>query len=775
MKLLKDMKLAKKLPLIITLPTVLFVLLSGALQIWQLTKVLDQQNQETYTTLAEERAAALDNWLKTIEHDVVALSDNVSVSDAIRDFTAGWNSLGTVPSERLRALYISDNPHPAGKKDELADAGDGSDWSTVHARHHPGLQSFQHTHGYYDLFLFDTESNLVYSVFKEDDFGLNFQSGKYASSGLGEVFKGSIKLKPGEIYMTEIAPYAPSAGAPAMFLASPVFENGTRIGVVALQVPFDTISHILSDSALLGETGRVILTDGAGHILSQSEAEGGENTSEKPRITPQITAALAGESRYFPATQGASGHAVVAATSSFEPRPGDRWGIVMEVDAEEALSETRLLQLIATLGLAITALALSVTSWLVGKWVAKRFVLLSQDISDIAAENYDIEVQGTDSKDEIGQMAQTLEDLKTRLQEGAAAKEREAEAQKANARVVDLLSGALMSLSQGDFRNQITEFFPYEHKSLRYSINDAMAGLNKVINQVGGAAISIERGANEIGSAADELSSRTESQAATLEQTAAALEQITVSVQSASENVRTVEHAATDAKADAEESGQVVGETIKAMNEIEESSKQVVQIISVIDDIAFQTNLLALNAGVEAARAGEAGKGFAVVASEVRALAQRASDAALEIKTLIEASSRQVERGVDLVDRTGSALQTIVGRVTNISDLVSQIARSSEEQATALGEINTGVSQLDQVTQDNAAMVEETTAASHMLRSDSQELSKLMITFRTEGGPAALEQPEMQQIPDQPAWDSGEMPQPTLQEPLQANDKWQDF
>ncbi|KIC35150.1 methyl-accepting chemotaxis protein, partial [Leisingera sp. ANG-M7] len=243
------------------------------------------------------------------------------------------------------------------------------------------------------------------------------------------------------------------------------------------------------------------------------------------------------------------------------------------------------------------------------------------------------------------------------------------------------------------------------------------------VEQVIAAAASIRNGASEISQASDDLSHRTESQAATLEQTAAALDELTASVKSAAEGARSVEATMEDAKQEARNSGEVVQSAVSAMTEIEESSNKISQIISVIDDIAFQTNLLALNAGVEAARAGEAGRGFAVVASEVRALAQRSSDAAMEIKTLISDSSGQVARGVDLVGKAGDALQSIVSQVTHISQLVSGIAEGAAEQSTGLNEINTGVTQLDQVTQQNAAMVEEATAAGHMLKTDAGKLA----------------------------------------------------
>ena len=188
------------------------------------------------------------------------------------------------------------------------------------------------------------------------------------------------------------------------------------------------------------------------------------------------------------------------------------------------------------------------------------------------------------------------------------------------------------------------------------------------------------------------------------------------------------------ARTDAEQSGVVVHEAVTAMTGIEESSRQIAQIIGVIDEIAFQTNLLALNAGVEAARAGDAGKGFAVVASEVRALAQRSAEAAKEIKTLISASSAQVSEGVNLVGETGKALERIVRQVGEISNVVGEIAASAKEEALGLGQVNTAVNQMDQVTQQNAAMVEQSTAASRVLADEAQELARLVARFKVTGG-----------------------------------------
>ena len=302
--------------------------------------------------------------------------------------------------------------------------------------------------------------------------------------------------------------------------------------------------------------------------------------------------------------------------------------------------------------------------------------------------------------------------------------------------VVTALAGSLKRVAAGDLTAYIDARFEGRYQQIKDDFNQAIESLREAMASIASSTGGIRGGANEIASASDDLSRRTEQQAASLEETAAALDEITATVKRSAEGAKQAFGAATTAKADAQRSGEVVREAVAAMSEIEQSSGKISQIIGVIDEIAFQTNLLALNAGVEAARAGEAGRGFAVVASEVRALAQRSADAAKEIKALISASSAQVGAGVRLVGETGQALVGIVERVTEIDGLIAEIALSSQEQATGLAQVNTAVNQMDQVTQQNAAMVEEATAAASNLRSEAVELARLVGGFQV-GGAAA--------------------------------------
>ncbi len=428
--------------------------------------------------------------------------------------------------------------------------------------------------------------------------------------------------------------------------------------------------------------------------------------------------------------------------------------------AAQFQSKMAVLRLVIVLGVAVTAAAAALIGWILTKDIAAPLIAIARSLQRLAAGDQGVSVPALGRHDEVGDVAAALQQFKTAAAErqslaaAAEALRQRTEQDKARheedrrhhaeaqAAVVGELARGLEKLSAGDLTFRIASAFTSEYETLRIDFNDAMAQLQSTMKTVAGRAQGLRAGGSEITQASDDLSRRTEQQAASLEETAAALDEITATVKKSADGAVEVSKVVAGAKADTEQSATVVAEAVDAMTEIEQTSRQIGQIIGVIDEIAFQTNLLALNAGVEAARAGDAGRGFAVVASEVRALAQRSAEAAKEIKTLVSASAQQVARGVDRVGETGRALTRIASQVTRINGVVTEIAASAQEQAIGLNQVNTAVNQMDQVTQQNAAMVEQTTAAAHSLREESDALSELIARFRvgdaTPAAPAAL-------------------------------------
>jgi methyl-accepting chemotaxis protein len=438
----------------------------------------------------------------------------------------------------------------------------------------------------------------------------------------------------------------------------------------------------------------------------------------------------------------------------------DAKAVLTEMDAaENALwvtrsateeSETTSARLFLIGGSLVAAVTAAMACWLLTRAIAQPVSAITTVMKRLEKGDETVAVPSIGRRDEVGEMAAAVQSFKdaasakrqaeaeasqqrqaARAERAEAEQEREAAAGR-QAQVVEALANGLAELAEGNLTFALNTVFAPEYERLRSDFNAAVDGLHKSVREINVHSDAIGSGTSEIAHATDDLAKRTEQQAASLEQTAAALDQITATVRQTATGSERAQTLAATAKSDAEASGKVVGEAISAMGEIEGSAQKIGQIIGVIDEIAFQTNLLALNAGVEAARAGEAGRGFAVVASEVRALAQRAADAAKEIKSLITMSRRHVERGVHLVGDTGRALNRIQGSVTEINAAISEIAASAQEQASGLAEVNSAINQMDQVTQQNAAMVEESTAAAHSLSKETEALTQAVARFRIE-------------------------------------------
>ena len=405
---------------------------------------------------------------------------------------------------------------------------------------------------------------------------------------------------------------------------------------------------------------------------------------------------------------------------------------------------------------ALSATAVLLFIYGVGNWLLMKRTLhpldtLAEAMRRLSSGDLETEVPSRARHDEIGRMAGALQTFKIAAMDKL---DIEAQAQGANERaerdrqnreaerladleqkahVVENLAKGLSQLADGDLTSRL-QSFPDDYRMLEKDFNQAVAKLRETVRVIAGSGNGIHSGSDEISFATDDLSRRTEQQAATLQKAASTLDGITAKVKLTARNAENARKVVGETAGEADRSGDVVRNAVCAMTQIEKTSTEISQIIVVIDEIAFQTNLLALNAGVEAARAGDSGKGFAVVASEVRALAQRSADAAKEIKGLIAASVQQVADGVKLVGETGHTLDRIGKRVGEINQIVVEIANSARDQAAGLDEVNTAVGQMDQVTQQNAAMAEETTAASHSLAKEAEKLATLLSQFKVDRG-----------------------------------------
>jgi methyl-accepting chemotaxis protein len=391
---------------------------------------------------------------------------------------------------------------------------------------------------------------------------------------------------------------------------------------------------------------------------------------------------------------------------------------------------------------------------------------LTGGMRELASGNFDVVLPGVGRKDEIGSIAGAVDEFKIRLAEKmrleaekeqeiarreAAEREeharKEAETARQVAEVVDGLGRGLARLAEGDLTYRVKENWAGEYLKIREDFNGAIGKLQETLTAILDSTREVSNASAEISTSTSDLSQRTEEQAASLEETSASMEEIAATVKQNAENAQRA-NALTQGACDMAGRGEaVVAEAVTAMAEIEESSRKISDIIQVIDEIARQTNLLALNAAVEAARAGEAGRGFAVVASEVRSLAQRSSQAAKDIKDLIGNSSGQVQNGVELVNRAGQSLQEIIGSIRSVAAIVGDIANASNEQATGIDQINKALAQMDEVTQQNSALVEENAATAKTLENQSQALDGRVSAFNLQAGQAGASPAQARSAP----------------------------
>ena len=503
---------------------------------------------------------------------------------------------------------------------------------------------------------------------------------------------------------------------------------------------------------------------------------------------PQIAARKAGQTTIEDiAAIGATGAS--GALDTFRTAAADIKSILA---AETAATRARVegahfaLEMALVLGAGVAGVFAVGLIWLLARSIVTPITGMTNAMARLAAGDHAVEVPAVDRGDEVGRMAKAvlvfkdaaidsarMAEERRAMRDQAEADRQRAEAEKAREAeevrfAMTELAQGLSALSEGDVVFRLTTPFASHLDSLRGNFNESLEKLHAALKTVGANAHAIHAGAAEIRSSADDLARRTEQQAASVEETAAAVEQVTKTVRDTAKRAEDVGQLVESTRAGAERSGEVVRNAVSAMTEIEQSSQSISSIIGVIEDIAFQTNLLALNAGVEAARAGEAGKGFAVVAQEVRELAQRSANAAKEIKALISKSTAQVGNGVALVGETGTELEKIVSAVQEISHHVGAIVVAAREQSTGLQEINLAVTAMDQGTQQNAAMVEEQTAASHTLAAEADSLNTLLAQFRL-GQTGAAPAPVAMQHRQAPASQPAPVARPAARQPSAAS------
>jgi len=731
MNFLKNMRISIKLPAVIVLLSVVAATATAVIAYSQARTELIVESENKLTALAAARQGAIADYLKSIRSDLRFMSTNQVVIDGLTAFEATFKQLGANAETTLQKLYITDNPNKLGEKEKLDFAPDGSTYSAAHKKYHPWMRQFLNERGYYDIFLFDTKGDLVYTVFKEADYATNVMTGKWKDSDLGNAFRAAMKNpKAGSQYYFDFKPYAPSNGAPAAFISQPLIENGKLQGVLVFQMPIGRINEVMQATAGMGESGETYII-GGDHLMRSDSRFSKESTILKTKITGKTADAVLAGKTGVDIVNDYRGIAVMSAFAPFD-FVGTKYGVLAEIDMSEILQPVDHLRNFLLIVFAVIVVAVLGIGFFFSRSIYQPIASMTDAMGVLAEGDTSIEVPATDRGDEIGDMAGAVQVFKDNAIETArlteeAEKAREAQAQReeeereaeAKRQQEELDRQKAEQDAEAERQREETErerqaaeaeakrereAMEAEERQKAQAEEERVEAMNQLAddfeNQVMGVVTDVSNSAQGMETTASNMQQITEESQAMSSGVAAAAEQ-------ASNNVQTVAAAAEElSKSVAEIAEQVNQSSQIATNAVSEAEKtnemvtglaeaagKIGEVVELINDIASQTNLLALNATIEAARAGEAGKGFAVVASEVGNLASQTAKATEEIGAQISGIQSATNNSVD-------AIQSISKTIGDINEIASSIASAVEEQGAATQEIARNVEQAASGTQD---------------------------------------------------------------------------
>jgi len=703
------------------------------------------QTKASMQSILTFRASNLSSELRQITDQASSLAKIEALGKSMVNLKSGWKSLDKTAGDakkELQQYFIANNPNPADEREKLVKPeGPGGYYYSAHEELQPQLAKVLAATPFKDMLMLDAKGNVIYSYKKTEIFAENATAPALAETGLGRVFaETSANVSKAE---TDEVPGAFSGlamnaatGKSDIFVAVPLVNLGQLRGIFVFQVSDDVVGKVLSMGIPSGSSERTNIITAGGTVIG---------TDDKGRLTivdatpyGYHDTAMAADAMTVARFARADG----AATSFSMPldAAGSKYLISESVlDSELQAGSVQIATLLALVGTIVLAIT-SAIAWFVLRRMFGPLGRLAGATEAVAAGSLDIAIDGEARKDEIGTMSRALSGFRRSLlsqreleAQAKAAQAAEEEGRRSRAEqqqreadtlsvVVTALGEGLTRMARGDLGYQIHQPFPAALEGLRHNFNASVDQLAEALAAISRNSNAVKAGTEEMRSSADQLAERTERQSASISEAATAIGQITDAVRQQMARAEDATRIARDATQGTQASAEIMEQTIKAIEAIQSSSQQINTIISVIDEIAFQTNLLALNAGVEAARAGEAGKGFAVVAQEVRELAQRSAKAAKEISDLLSKSTAEVEAGVSMVEKAGQALKAIGEHVESINHQIAAMMDSTREEAATPREINTSVSQIEGMTQQNAAMVEETTASIHQLAQEAGEM-----------------------------------------------------
>lgn len=704
MSLLK-LKISKKLPLIITALVATSVMITTALLIKDSAKEIIHQESIKLEALQASRSAALDSYMSSIQQDLSSMAYSEYVRDVLYDFQNAWYTLPGDPTETLQKLYIEDNPNPTGSKEKLDYAPDNSEYSAFHQQYHPWFRHFLQQRDYYDIFIFDVDGNLVYSVFKELDYATNFVTGKWKDSDLGKAFRAARdNPQKDKQHFFDFMPYAPSHGAAASFMSQAMLnDNGSLAGVIVFQMPIARINNVMQVAAGMGESGETYIV-GGDYLMRSDSRFSEESTILKTKVSgATVEAALKGET----GVEFVEDYRGISVLSAYAPYDfmGTRWAIMAEIDEEEIMEPVNHMKFIALMEMLAMLLITTVIGIFVARSIAKPITSMVSAMQRLAKDDFDVTIPGTERSDEIGDMAASLQVFKENGMEAKQLQEQQ------------LLSEQRAEEEKKRIMEEMADQFDAQVGGTIQNLGVAAEKLQDAANNMEHTAQQTQASSGTVASAAEETS-------ANVTTVASATEEMTASAQEISVQISSVASKANMASSSAQSTSQKVDE----LNQLVEN---IGEVVVAIKGIAEQTNLLALNATIEAARAGDAGKGFAVVADEVKKLANETGQKTEEIENRITEIQSATQASV-------TAMQEIISNISEIDSASTGTAGAVEEQNSVISEITRSISEVSQASRQVASEIGnvqaasgETGQASQMLKASADDIADLSESLAT--------------------------------------------
>lgn len=672
----KFTKISFKLPAAIIFAAIFAALSAGYLGYQQIdTNIIDAVDDRVEIILKGQKSS-LSKYLKEIENDLHQKAISVEVVSALTEFNDAWKALKSEQESKLQKAYITDNLNKLGEKEKLDFASNGTQYDKIHKKYHLRMRDFLYARGYYDIFLFNVDGDLIYTVFKELDYATNLAKGVYKETGLGTVFKKGLKLNAGEQVFDDFKPYSPSHGAAASFIAQPIFDvSGKRLGVIAFQMPIDNLNNMMKSKGQLGNTGETFIVGQDGLTRSDSEIH-----EEFKLLETKVDAPLLRQATIDGVTisHNESYNNVLSLMAVTNLKFHDTiWTLVAVQDQAEilaALPRARNYMMTAVLGV---LLLVGFVGYLLARNITKPITRLTKLMTTISKGELEAEIHGSDRKDEIGNMAKAvsvfkdnaLANIKLEQQQVTDRKEREVQSNVERREFAD------------NFKNTIMGFI----NNVSSSCEDMTVNAIDLID-------------DSVQTSNQSQTAKTASERATsnVQTVATASEELSTSIEEISNRVNQNRDIVGDAMDGAQTTSEKVHDLSNAANNIGE-------VINLIQSIAEQTNLLALNATIEAARAGDAGKGFAVVATEVKALANQTAKATEEISIHINSIQNST-------NETVVAIAEITNTMVKANEITTSISDAIEQQGEATIIISQNIQEASNETQlvsDNMIIVNE--------------------------------------------------------------------